>query len=70
MGVSLSDGRAVAQAVSRRLPTAAARVPTQVTSCDIFDGRSLTATDSLQVLGFSSHSFIPMIALASSSQIN
>jgi hypothetical protein len=32
-------GRAIAQAVSRRLPTAAARVRAQVMSCGIYDGQ-------------------------------
>jgi hypothetical protein len=33
--VKQRDGRAIAQAVSRRLPTAAARVQTRVWSCGI-----------------------------------
>jgi hypothetical protein len=33
--MKLRDGRAIAQAVSRRLPTAAARVQTRVWSCGI-----------------------------------
>jgi hypothetical protein len=33
--LSIFKGRAIAQAVSRRLPTAAARVPTRVWSCGI-----------------------------------
>jgi hypothetical protein len=44
--------RAVAQAVSRRLPTAAARVRVQVRSCEIFGGQSDTGTCFLRVLQF------------------
>jgi hypothetical protein len=45
-------GRAVAQAVSRRLPTAAARVRSQVRSCGICDGQSGTGADFLLVPRF------------------
>jgi hypothetical protein len=34
-GVRRKEGRAIAQAVSRRLPTAAARVQTRIWSCGI-----------------------------------
>jgi hypothetical protein len=37
---SILNGRAIAQVVSRRLPTAAARVRAQVTSCGICAGQS------------------------------
>jgi hypothetical protein len=40
------------QAVSRRLPTAAARVPSQVRSCGIWGGQIGTATSLLPVLWF------------------
>jgi hypothetical protein len=45
-------GRAIAQAVSRRLPTAAARVRAQVRSCGICGGQSDSGTGFLQVLRF------------------
>jgi hypothetical protein len=45
-------GRAIAQAVSRRLPTAAARVRSQVRSCGICGGQSGTEADFLRVLQF------------------
>jgi hypothetical protein len=45
-------GRAVAQAVSHRLPTAAALVPVQVRSCDICGGQSGTGAGFLRVLRF------------------
>jgi hypothetical protein len=41
-------GRAIAQAVSRRLPTATARVRAQVRSCGICGGRSGTGAGSLR----------------------
>jgi hypothetical protein len=40
-GLSTIIGRAIAQAVSRRLPTAAARVQTRVWSCGILWGRKV-----------------------------
>jgi hypothetical protein len=40
--LSYSVGSTIAQAVSRQLPTAAARVPDQVSSCGICDGRNGT----------------------------
>jgi hypothetical protein len=45
-------GRAVAPADSRRLPTAAARVPARVKSCGICDGQSCTGAGSLRVLRY------------------
>jgi hypothetical protein len=45
-------GRAIAQAVSRRLPTAAARVRAQVRSCGICGGQSSTRVGFLQVFRF------------------
>jgi hypothetical protein len=52
-------GRAIAQAVSRRLPTAAARVRCQVTSCRICGGQSVTGADFLPVLRFTLPILIP-----------
>jgi hypothetical protein len=45
-------GHAIAQAVSRRLPTAEAQVRVQVRSCGIFCGQSGIETGFLQVLRF------------------
>jgi hypothetical protein len=44
--------RAIAQAVNRRLPTAAARVRAQVRSCGICGGQSGTRAGFLRVLRF------------------
>jgi hypothetical protein len=52
MPVCLEEGRAVAQAVSHRLPTAAARVRAQVRSRGICGGRSGTEAGFLRVLRF------------------
>jgi hypothetical protein len=49
-------GRAVVQAVIRRLPIAAVRVPAQVRSCRICGGRSGTGAGFLRVFRFC-HSF-------------
>jgi hypothetical protein len=46
-------GRAIAQVVSRRLSTAAARVRAQFMSCGICCGQSATGAGFHQVLGFS-----------------
>jgi hypothetical protein len=43
---------AIAQAVSRRLPTAAAQVGAEVRSCGIFDGQSDIGAGFLPVLRF------------------
>jgi hypothetical protein len=55
-------GRAIAQAVSRRLPTAAARVRSQVRSCGICGGQSGTGADFLNVLRLPLPIFIPPAA--------
>jgi hypothetical protein len=60
-------GRAIAQAVSRSLPTAAARVPTRVWSCGICGGQSGAGAGFLRVLLFFLPIFIPPIAPQSSS---
>jgi hypothetical protein len=50
--VILNAGRAIAQAVSRRLPTSAVRVRVQVRSCGICGGQSGTGAGYLRVLRF------------------
>jgi hypothetical protein len=62
-------GRAIAQAVSRRLPTAAARVRAQVRSCEICDGQNGNGAGFLLVLHFPLPIFIPPIAPQSPSYI-
>jgi hypothetical protein len=62
-------GRAVAQAVSRRLPTAAARVRAQVRSCGACSGQSDTGEGFLRVLRFPLPILIPPTAPHSSSSI-
>jgi hypothetical protein len=52
--VSLLSDRAVAQAVSRRLPTAAARLRAQVRSCGICGGQSGTGQVFTEYFGFPS----------------
>jgi hypothetical protein len=55
-------GRAIAQAVSRWLPTAAARVPSQVRSCGICGEQNGTGADFLRVLRFPLPILIPPTA--------
>jgi hypothetical protein len=62
-------GRAIAQAVSRWLPTAAARIPARVWYCGICGGQSGAGTGFLRVLRFPLPIFIPPIAPQSSSSI-
>jgi hypothetical protein len=52
-------GRAIAQAVSRWLPTAAARVRSQVRSCEICGGQSSTGAGFIRVLQFPLPILIP-----------
>jgi hypothetical protein len=62
-------GRAVAQAVSRRLPTATTRVRAQVMSCRICSGQSGSGASSLRVMRFPLPILIPLAAPHSSSSI-
>jgi hypothetical protein len=50
--ITLEKGRAIAQAVSRRLPTAAALVRAQDKSCGICDGQSGAGAGFFRVLRF------------------
>jgi hypothetical protein len=50
--LGLLQGRTIAQAVSRLLPTAAARVRARVRSCGICGGQSGSAAGFLRVFGF------------------
>jgi hypothetical protein len=48
----ITEGRAVTEAVSRRLPNAAARVQARVRSCGICGGQGGTGTGFLRVFRF------------------
>jgi hypothetical protein len=54
--------RAIAQAVGRRLPTAAARVRSHIRLCGIYGGQSVTEAVFLPVLRFSLPILIPINA--------
>jgi hypothetical protein len=68
-GLSPSSGRAIAQAVSRWLSTAAARVRDRVWSCGICGGQSGAGAGFLRVLRFPLPIFIPLISPQSPSSI-
>jgi hypothetical protein len=59
---SRAPGRVIAQAVSRRLPTAAARVRAEVRSGGIYGGQSGIGAGSLRVLRFPLTILIPPTA--------
>jgi hypothetical protein len=63
--VTSRHGRAIAQAVSRWLPTAAARVQTRVWSSGICGGQSGAGAGFLRVLRFPLPIFIPPISPSS-----
>jgi hypothetical protein len=67
--LELSVGRAIAQEVSRWLPTAATRFRTRVRSCGICCGQSGTGARFLPVIRFSLPIFIPPAAPQTSSSI-
>jgi hypothetical protein len=64
--VTLFYIRAIAQVVSRRFPTAAARVRAWVRSCGICGGQSGTGAGFLRVLRFPLPILIPPVAHLSS----
>jgi hypothetical protein len=66
---SRGSGRAIAQAVSRWLPTAAARVQTRVLSCGICGGQSGAGVGFLRVFQFTLPIFIPPVSQQSPSPI-
>jgi hypothetical protein len=68
-GITVEIGRAIAQAVSSRLPTAAARFRAQVRSCGICGGQSGTGAGFLRVLRFPLPILIPPITPHSLSTI-
>jgi hypothetical protein len=57
-----SSGRVIAQAVNRRLPTAAARVLARVRSCGIYGGQSGTGAGFLRLIRLPLLILIPPIA--------
>jgi hypothetical protein len=61
----LHFGRAIAQAVSRWLPTAATRVRARVSLCGICGGQSGAGANFLRVLRFPLPIFFPLIVLLS-----
>jgi hypothetical protein len=67
--LTINSGRAITQAVSRRLPTAAARVRAQVRSYGICGAQSGAGAFSLRVLRFPLPILIPPTAPHSSSSI-
>jgi hypothetical protein len=69
VGRLMSLCSAIAQAVSRWLPTAAARVQTRVWSCGICGGQSGAGAGFLRVLRFPLPMFIPPISPQSPSPI-
>jgi hypothetical protein len=67
--IGTSGGRVIAQAVSRRLPTAVARARARIRLCGICGGQSGTGAGFLRVLRFPLPIVIPPIAPQSSSSI-
>jgi hypothetical protein len=69
VGIRNTQGRAIAQAVSRWLPTATTRVRAKVKSCGICCGQSGTGGSFIRVLQFPLLILIPPTAQHSSSSI-